>query len=93
VIKPRPDPKPEAAPASDSARPKVPPPDLRYCTSCAHGNPKTANICARCGLPLGAAAGRTEAASEETRSGWLVPLLVVVVVLLLLLLLLWVSKD
>ena len=79
---------PVATPASKPA-PKL---DLTFCPSCTHGNPKGAQICARCGLPL---AGPRLVIPEPESSGlrWaVISAAAVGIVVLLILILTAISK-
>ena len=96
VVKRSPAP-PAAAPASKPPvapppppRPPMPKLDLTFCPACTYGNPKGAESCQRCGLPLTVAvqpaAPEPEAAPAYLR--WLVIALAAAVAVLLLILLL-----
>ncbi|MBI3694747.1 MAG: protein kinase, partial [Acidobacteria bacterium] len=82
---PAPPPPPsKAEPAPPPPKP-VPKPQLIFCPSCTHGNPRDAVTCARCGLPLIAEqAPMAEAEASDKSLQWAVIVVAAVGILLLL---------
>ncbi len=78
-------PPPVAGPEPPAPPRPAPSPEFRYCSSCTHANPKDAQVCARCGLPLTAQRAPTaEAGSPVFPLQWAVAAAVALGILLLL---------